>query len=170
MSPTVPSTNRQGVPYRRRAVNCRYGMCYAGARSDFCPGYWRLLSVLQEQEGGQKRRSRVGYHHGNLTFMCYRCDSLADTDPGGTFAIFLNDDDEFRCGCSGEKICRLGGNRPCVLAKVGMRHRRQVCQVQGKRAARYNERMSTVLEGVVVSLAVESKPPVFSEGISASGG
>ena len=112
----------------------------------------------------------MGYHHGNLTFMCYRCDSLADTDPGGTFAIFLNDDDEFRCGCSGEKICRLGGNRPCVLAKVGMRHRRQVCQVQGKRAARYNERMSTVLEGVVVSLAVESKPPVFSEGISASGG
>ena len=37
-------------------------------------------------------------------------------------------------------------------------------------AACINERMSTMLEGVVVFVAVEAKPPVISEGISASGG
>ena len=63
--------------------------------------------------------------------MCYRCDSLADTDAGGILAIVLNDDDEFHCSCLSENMFRLGGSRPCVLAKVGMRHRRQVCQVQG---------------------------------------
>ena len=63
--------------------------------------------------------------------MSYRCNSLPDPDPGGTLAVALNDDDELRCGCSGEKICRLGGSRPCVLANVDMRHRRQVGQVQG---------------------------------------
>ena len=38
-------------------------------------------------------------------------------------------------------------------------------------AARINERMPTLLEGVVVFVwRVEAEPPVFSEGISASGG
>ena len=37
-------------------------------------------------------------------------------------------------------------------------------------AARINERMPTMLEGVFVFVAVEAKPPVCSEGISASGG
>ena len=37
-------------------------------------------------------------------------------------------------------------------------------------AARINERMPTMLKGVVIFVAVEAKPPVFSEGISASGG
>ena len=36
--------------------------------------------------------------------------------------------------------------------------------------ARINERMPTMLEGVVVLVAVESKPPGFSEGISVSRG
>ena len=30
------------------------------------------------------------------------------------------------CGCFGEKICCLGGRKSCVLANVGMRHRRHV--------------------------------------------
>ena len=34
-------------------------------------------------------------------------------------------------------------------------------------ATRSNERMLTILEGMVVFVAVEAKPPVFSEGISA---
>ena len=37
-------------------------------------------------------------------------------------------------------------------------------------AARINVWTPTVLEEVVVFVAVEAKPPVFSEGISASGG
>ena len=103
--------------------------------------------------------------------MCYRCDSLRGPDPGGILAIDLKDGDDFSCGCSGEKICRLGGSRPCVLANVDMRHRRQLGQVQGStKATRSNKRMPTMLEGVVVFVAVEAKPPVFLEGISASGG
>ena len=34
-------------------------------------------------------------------------------------------------------------------------------------ATRSNERMPTMLEGMVIFVAVEAKPPVFSEGISA---
>ena len=34
-------------------------------------------------------------------------------------------------------------------------------------ATRINERMPTLREGMVVFVAVEAKPPVFSEGISA---
>ena len=34
-------------------------------------------------------------------------------------------------------------------------------------ATRSNERMPTMLEGMVVFVVVEAKPPVFSEGISA---
>ena len=44
------STDRPGVPYRRRAVSCRYGMCQAAARSDFRPGYGPLQSESQKQE------------------------------------------------------------------------------------------------------------------------
>ena len=46
-------------------------------------------------------------------------------------ALILKDGDDFSCGCSGEKICRLGGSRPCVFVNVGVRHRRQVGLVQG---------------------------------------
>ena len=92
------------VPYRRRAVDCRYRMCQAGAREFFRPGYGRLQSAFEEQERGQKGRARAGYHHGDPTCMCYRCDSLPGPDPGGTLAIDLNDGDDFSCGCSGETI------------------------------------------------------------------
>ena len=63
--------------------------------------------------------------------MCYRRDSLPGPEPGGTLAIDLKDGDDFLCGCSGEKICHLGGSRPCVLANVGVRHRHQVGQFHG---------------------------------------
>ena len=46
-------------------------------------------------------------------------------------ALILEDGDDFSCGWSGEKICRLGGSRLCVFVNVGVRHRRQVGQVQG---------------------------------------
>ena len=62
--------------------------------------------------------------------MWYRCDSLSGRDPGGTVAIYLKEDDDF-FGCSGDKIYRFGGSRPIVFVNVGVRHRRQVCQVQG---------------------------------------
>ena len=126
VSPTVLSTDRPGVPYRRRAVNCRYGMCQAGARSDFRPGYERLQSAFQEQERGQKRRARMGYHHGDPTRMCCGPDSLSGHGPGRTLAISLNDGGDFSCGCFGDKICCFSGRRSCVLANVGMRHSRQV--------------------------------------------
>ena len=63
--------------------------------------------------------------------MWYRCDSLPGPDPGGTLAIDLKAGDDYFCGYSGEKVCRLGGSRPCVYVNVGARHRRQVGQVQG---------------------------------------
>ena len=62
--------------------------------------------------------------------MWYHCDSLPGPDPGGTLAIDLKDGDDISC-CSGDKIYRLGGSRPCVFVNVGVRHRRQVGQVQG---------------------------------------
>ena len=52
MPPTVLST----VPHRRRAVDCRYGMCQAGTRRYFRPGYGRLQSAFEEQEQGQRGR------------------------------------------------------------------------------------------------------------------
>ena len=131
MSPTLPSTDRPGVPYRRRAVNFRYGNCQAGTRQDVRPGYERPQRVFQEQERDQKRRARVGYHHGVPRCMCYRCHSLPGPEPGSTLAIDLNDGDDFCCGCSGEKRFRLRDSRSCVLDNVSMRHRHKVGQVQG---------------------------------------
>ena len=42
------------VPYRRRAVDCRYGMRQACAREYFLPGYERLQSAFKEQERGRR--------------------------------------------------------------------------------------------------------------------
>ena len=105
------------------------GMCQVGARVYFLPGCGRLQSAFEEQEWGQKRRASARYHHGDPTCMWYRCDSLPGPDPGGTLAIDLKDGDDF--SCSGDKIYRLGSGRPCVFANAGVRHRRQVGQVQG---------------------------------------
>ena len=99
-------------------------MCQAGARECFRPGYGPLKSAFEEQEQGQRRRASAGYRHGDPTCMWYRCDSLPSPDPGGTLAIDLKHGDDLSCGRSGEKICRLGGSRPCVFVTVGVRHRR----------------------------------------------
>ena len=104
-------------------------MCQAGAREYFRPGCGRIQSALEEQERGQKRRVSAGYHHGDPTCLWYCCDRLPGPDPGGTHVIDLKDGDDLSCGCSGEKICRLGSSRPCVFANVDVRHRRQVGQV-----------------------------------------
>ena len=66
-----------------------------------------------------------------IVVTVYLALSLPIPDSGGTLAIDLNDGDDFSCGCSGEEVCLLGGSRSCVLANVGMRHRRQVGPVQG---------------------------------------
>ena len=151
------------VPYRSRAVDYRYGMCQAGAREYFRTGYGRLQSEFEEQERGQKRRAIAGYHHGDPTCMWYRCDSFFGPDPGGTLAIDLKDGDDFPCGWSGERICCLGGSRPCVFVNVDAKLAK--FKVQGATCS--NETMPTMLEGMVDFVAVEAKPPVFLEGISA---
>ena len=43
--------------------------------------------------------------------------------------IYLKEGDGF--SCSGDKIYRLGSSRSCVFVSVGVRHRRQVGQIQG---------------------------------------
>ena len=98
--------------------------------SIFARGCGRLQSAFEEQERGQKRRVSAGYHHRDPTCLWYCCDSLSSPDPGGILAIDLEDGDDFSC-CSGDKIYLLGGSRPCVFVNVGVRHRRQVGQVQG---------------------------------------
>ena len=44
----VPSPVFLTVPYRRRAVDYRYGMCQAGAREYFRLGYGRPQSAFEE--------------------------------------------------------------------------------------------------------------------------
>ena len=81
-------------------------------------------------------------------------------------ALVLKDGDDLSCGCSGEKICRLGGSRPCLCVNVGVRHRR-MAKFRVQAATRSNERMPTMLDGMIVFVALEAKPPVYSQGISA---
>ena len=63
------------VLYRRRAVDCRCGMCQAGARENILPGYGRLQRAFEEQERRQKRRVSAGYRYGDPTCMRYRFDT-----------------------------------------------------------------------------------------------
>ena len=108
------------MPHRRRAATCQYGMYQAGARAGFRPGCGRLQNASQEQERGQKRRARTGYHHGDPKCMCYRCDSLPGPDPGDTLAIDLEDGDDFSCGCSGERIFTIAAVacHTCLLSSA----------------------------------------------------
>ena len=76
------------------------------------------------------RRARDILVNGDPTCMRYCCGSLHCRDAGGTRAVDLNDDEDASSACSSGKICPLGCSRSYVLAKVGMRHRRQVGQVQ----------------------------------------
>ena len=58
---------------------------------------------------------------------------------------------------------RAGQTSVCVLVAKLVKFRVQT-------ATRINERMPTMIEGMVVFLAVEAESPVFSEGIITSGG
>ena len=113
MLPTVLSADGPGVPYRRRGVICLCERYLAGARSGFRSGCGQPQGAFQEQQREQKKRVRVGHHHGGPTCVGYRgylCDCLPGPVPGGTVAIDLDDGDSFSYGCACEKICRRGGN------------------------------------------------------------
>ena len=69
-------TDRSGVPYRRRAVNCQFGMYQAVARLSFRLGCGKHQIAIQEQEQAQKRRAGARYHQGSPTFICCFCDGL----------------------------------------------------------------------------------------------
>ena len=97
------------VGCRHRTVTCRRGTCKAGARSGFRSGCGQPLGAFREEPREQKRRARVGRHHGGQTCMGYRgyrCDCLPGPGPGGTLAIDLNDSDDVSYGCEREKTCR----------------------------------------------------------------
>ena len=88
---------------------------------------------------------------------CYRCDSLSGPDPGGTLAIDLNflvvvRARRFAVSTVADYACLP--TSVCVIVAKSAKFRVQT-------AARINERISTILEGVVVLVAVEAKPPVF---------
>ena len=155
------------VPYRRRAVDCRYGMCQVDARVYSRPGFGWLQSAFEEQKRGQKKRASAGHHHGQPKCMWYRCDSLPCPDPGGTLAIDLKDGVDFSCWCSGEKIYRLGvADQACLSTSVCVIVAK-LAKFRVQAATCINERMPAMLEGMVVFVVVKAKPPVFSEGISA---
>ena len=165
----MSSVDRPGVPYHRRAVNCRYKMCQAVARSNFRPGYRRLQSAFQQQQRRQKRRARVGYHHGDPTCMCCY-DSLSGPGPGGTLAIdlvmatiFLEVVRARRFAVSAVADHACLPTTVCTVVAMLVRFRIQ-------KDTRIIERMRTMLEGVVAFAAVEAKPPVFSDYARESGG
>ena len=105
------SAGGSGVPHRRRIVICRRGKYQAGARSGFRSGCGQPLGAFRERSREQKRRVRVGHHHGGQTctgYRGYRCDCLLGLGPGGTPAFDLKDCNDF--SCAREKTCRRGGS------------------------------------------------------------
>ena len=44
------------LPYSRRAVDCRYGMCQAGTREYFRPGCKRPYGAFEKEERGRRAR------------------------------------------------------------------------------------------------------------------
>ena len=108
-SPTALSADGSGVPDRRRAVNFRCGRYLVDARSVFRSGCGQPLGAFRKQPREQKRRARVGHHHGGQTcvgYRGYRFDCLPGLGPGGTPAFDLNDCDGFSW-CAREKTCLL---------------------------------------------------------------
>ena len=104
------SADGSGVLYRLQVVIGRCGRYQAGVHSGFRWGGGQSQCLFREQ---QKRRARVGHHHGVQTCMRYRgylCDCLPDRGRGDTLAFDLNDGDDFSCGCACEKACRRGGS------------------------------------------------------------
>ena len=106
------SADGSGVPYRRRAVNFRCRRYLVDARSGFRLGGGQPLSAFRERLREQKRRARVGHHHGSQTctgYRGYRCNCLPGLGPGGTPPFDLKDCDHFSWRAR-EKTCRRGGS------------------------------------------------------------
>ena len=142
-------------------------MCQAGAREYFRLGYGRLQNAFEEQERRQKRRASAGYYHGDPTCTCYGCGNLPGPDPDGTLAINLKDGDDFSCDCSARRfVVSAVADHACLSASVCVIVAK-LAEFRVQAATRSNERMPTMLGGKVVFVAVEVKPPVLSEGISA---
>ena len=111
VSPTVLPADGSGVTYCRRAVNFRCRKYPVDARSGFRSGCGQPLGAFRERSREQKRRVRVGHHHGGQTctgYRGYRCDCLLGLGPGGTPAFDLKDCNDF--SCAREKTCRRGGS------------------------------------------------------------
>ena len=112
VSLTVLPAGGSRVTYRRRAVNFRCGRYLVDSCSGFRSGRGQPLSAFRERPREQKRRARVGRHHGNQTcigYRGYRCICLPGLGPGGTPAFDLNDCDNFSW-CAREKTYRRGGS------------------------------------------------------------
>ena len=155
------------VPYRRRAVDYSYGLCQVGARVYFRPGCGRLQSAFDEQKRGQKRRASAGYHHGDPTCMWYCCDSLPGPDPGGTLAIGLKDGDDFSCGVRARRFVVFAvADHACFSTSLWVIVAK-LAKFRVQADIRSNKRTPDMLERMVVFVAVDAKPPVFPEGISA---
>ena len=86
------------MTYRRLAVNFRCGRCLVDARSGFRSSCGQPPGAFRERPREQKRRARVGHHHGSQTcngYRGHRSDCLPGLGPGGTPAFDLNDCDDF---------------------------------------------------------------------------
>ena len=99
--------------------------------------------------------------------MWYRCDSVPGPDPGGTLAIDLNDGDDFLVVVRAKRfVVSAVADHACLSTSVCVIVA-NLAKFRVQAVTRSNERMPTMLEGMVVFMAVEAKPPAFSEGISA---
>ena len=108
--PTVLLAGGSGVPHGRRTVICRCGKYQVDAPSDFRSSCGQPLDAFREQWREQKRRVRVGYHHGSrmcMDYRGYRCDCLLGLGLGGTPVFDLNDCDD-SAWCAREKTCHRG--------------------------------------------------------------
>ena len=162
--PTVLPADGSGVPYSRRAVNCRCARYLAGARSGFRSGCGQPLCALREQPWEEKRGARVGHHHGGQTctgYRGYRCDCQPGLGPGGTLAIDL--ETIFLVVLAGRVAVAAIASHTCVPPSVSIIITK-LAEFRVQTAARVNKWVPTVSEGVCVFVAVETKSPVFSEG------
>ena len=167
------SAGGSGVPHHRRIVIFRCGKYQAGARSGFRSGCGHPLGAFRKQLREQKRRARVGHHHGRQTCMGYRgyqCDRLPGLGPGGTLAVDLNDGDDFFVVMRARRLAvAAAASHTCLPPSVSV----IVNKLTGFRvqtAARVNKWMPTVSEIVGVFMSVKVMSPVFSKGSGAGGG
>ena len=112
----------------------------------------------------------MGYHHGYPMCMCYRCDSLASPDPGGTLVIDPDGGDRFFVVFPARRFAVSAVAEYACLPTLVCVIVAKLAKFRPQTVVRINESIPTMLEAVVVSVAVEAERPVFSEGISTTGG